>query len=660
VSKQAEYSRRWRERHPEASRAHGRTTYQSRRKKSPGFLANERERKRREYAAAVVNLRGSGDAAPFVAYDGEAVNGRYVLLASSIDHVHNPKGLSTEECFEFLYRYGGGIRVMFSFEYDVTAWLRDVPIDVLAELCAKHEATWNGWRIKHFPRRIFSLWRIGDPKFFERRYYDVWGFFQTSFLKLVETYGLADDEQLKSLTWGKSTRQSFKSSDLPRILAYTRTENRLLEQAMERLRRACDGVGWRPGMWHGPGVLADCFLREVEINQLRPPADVPRDWVNRSRFGGRIELFQRGHIGQPVYEYDLNSAYPHALRMAPDLSGRWQFTKRYKPEVFGLYRLQWSCPGAIIGPFPFRLSDGQVLFPPYGQGVYHGVEVAAALAAGAQVDIIEGVYLGKPGPRGDRPLDTDITQRYDERLRLKQAGQFAELPIKLGLNAVAGKLAQRVGSRRYENLLLAGYINAYTRAALLTAATGHESSIVAMATDAIYSLEPLPLTVGDGLGEWSLTIWQCGQFYLPGINRVLGPDGWHPKTRGFTTLDYDRLNRDLRRNPRGAPVVQTMYVPYRLSVLYPETWGAHMGEWADLSLLLDPNAGHKREWWTETGPAVAWTGKHQHSIAASIPPVAGSSSYESYPAPDEETPEELRGDLDQWAILNLIMSATDA
>ncbi len=49
------------------------------------------------------------------------------------------------------------------------------------------------------------------------------------------------------------------------------------------------------------------------------------DLANMAYYGGRFEITRTGLLDQPVYEYDIGSAYPDGMRYLPCLEhGRWE------------------------------------------------------------------------------------------------------------------------------------------------------------------------------------------------------------------------------------------------------------------------------------------------------------------------------------------------
>jgi hypothetical protein len=98
-----------------------------------------------------------------------------------------------------------------------------------------------------------------------------------------------------------------------------------------------------------------------------------------------------------------------------------------------------------------------------------------------------------------------VAPLYQERLALgkDRRGHL----LKLALNSIYGKLAQRSGSAPYHDAAAAGLITAMTRARIIEAIAHNPKAVFAVATDALFAFEPLPLDIGDDLGQWERKIW---------------------------------------------------------------------------------------------------------------------------------------------------------
>ena len=121
------------------------------------------------------------------------------------------------------------------------------------------------------------------------------------------------------------------------------------------------------------------MLQRERVQDYMPTGDDPvradMDIAIRSAYaGGSAEMFQFGNYEGPVYQYDLNSAYPYAAEFLPCLQhGRWHATEfvahRYR---FQLLNLRWSdyTHTKPIQPRFYREHDGGIIFPSEGQGWY--------------------------------------------------------------------------------------------------------------------------------------------------------------------------------------------------------------------------------------------------------------------------------------------------
>jgi hypothetical protein len=108
-----------------------------------------------------------------------------------------------------------------------------------------------------------------------------------------------------------------------------------------------------------------------------------------------------------------------------------------------------------------------------------------------------------------------VDDLYDQRRRLgpDTRGQ----PLKFGLNSLYGKLAQRSGRGPYHDAVSAGLITAATRARLIEALAQDPEAGFMLATDGVYTMRPLSLDIGDGLGQWEAKVWPDLFVVQPGV-----------------------------------------------------------------------------------------------------------------------------------------------
>lgn len=515
------------------------------------------------------------DKAEFIAVDGEGIEEmegqKYALLSSSL---HNPisrkSGLTTEECFEWLLSLKTEPRqtiVSFAFTYDCNKMLIDVPKEELEDLY-ELESCW--FRGKKFDYRIH--WTRGKSftitQYTKRWYYDskiekvksavIWdtfGFFQGSFIKAIKEYRIPlDDRERKILTEGKGSRGEFKWSDIKEVTEYNHLECDLLIKLMENLQELLRGMDIYLKRWDGAGAIAAALMQKngVKEHVFRGFSEEVEDAIMRAYFGGRSQCVQFGIFEGPIYHYDINSAYPSSYLGLPTLIGRWYSTDKYQPqEPYALYQVEWNMPHKQpLTPFPYRDDRGNIRYPHQGRGIYHAVEVAAAMIKFSKWIKVEKGWIFKP-INNHHPFAW-VQPFMNERLRLKKEGDLRHITMKLGANSIYGKTAQGItygdNLPPYQSYFWAGMITAWSRAQLLKAGIQNPSKIIMFGTDAVFSEAPLNLPIGNTLGTWEdcnlPTPMSRFELYQPGLYRMQFPDEEPTiKTRGFhqSEVDFDKL-----------------------------------------------------------------------------------------------------------------------
>ena len=531
-------------------------------RKAEGRLSYDRDKKR-EYKKRYKNFHREDR--PFVGCDGEGCGlddkGRqlYTLFRMGERELFaNGDHLGTAELLDFICDHpGGSILVGFSFGYDVTMILRDLPAKQAAKLFEKKEfgpglsryVWYKNFNIEYLSRQYFKVCRVDiirNADGTERRkvikgstriIYETFGFFQKSFVKVINEFDIGTVEQRRSIAADKERRSSFVGIT-QRERDYCALECEFLAQLMERLREYCTAAGIIPRSWNGAGKLAGALHRLHETPTRKDISEkIPLplvDFANMAYYGGRFEISRTGAIKEAVYEYDIRSAYPAAMRDLPCLlHGEW--SEASPQEITRLARgvdrrngadplFVAGCsykardPGnTLFGGLPCRSREGHLYWPLQGAGIYWSCEIASAKRLGFEVKYKSGWVYRK---QCDCKPFQWVEALYEYRKSIGGAGPG--YPIKLGINSLYGLLAQRVGAGKFTNMIWAGLITAMTRSKLNDAIALDPDAIVMLATDGVYSLRPLAgLVCGDSLGDWEaatldgLFIVQPGLYWCP-------------------------------------------------------------------------------------------------------------------------------------------------
>jgi hypothetical protein len=456
----------------------------------------------------------------------------YKLLRAGSYELYTGRPLRTEECLAFLCSLPAKpLLVGFSFGYDSTQILRELPEERQDWLFADRQANrrekggyhgnnwtyWGDYALEYIPKNYLRVGRIvrgtieleGGPirtcqiiDASVRTVYETFGFFQKSFLAALQDFDIGR-EHWELIARNKAARDSF-TRITKEIREYCRLECELLAELMETFRSICHANDLRPKTWNGAGKLS-AFLHDkystptCEAVKTVTPSGVLA-MAAEAYYGGRFEVTRIGEVRGPVYEADKVSAYPAALRALPCLlHGRWErFENADKARGLYVARVRFAHPRDVpLCGLPIRKKDGRLFWPREGTGIYWSVEIASARRLGAAIEHMGGWrYVALCDCR---PFDW-VAALFEVRRHLGKDRRG--YPLKLALNSLYGKLAQRIGNPVWSNLLWAGMITAITRAALNDAISQCPDDILMLATDAIFSRKPLLLQYGENLGEW--------------------------------------------------------------------------------------------------------------------------------------------------------------
>lgn len=488
---------------------------------------------------------------PFVAWDGEGItpeNQRrqnFVLFGNSLGYAVRADRLPTLDCLALILttarEHPNSIHVGFSFSYDAEMILADVPAKTMTILYRKGYVVYSGYRIEYKRGKWLQITkRVGDAKV-SCRIWDVWAFFSTSFVQAVREY--LPDYDVTALAADKAGRGAFRYEELDdRIVPYWREELRLTVLLMNTLRERLYAAGLKIRQWHGPGAISSYSLRTrgMAAAMCKVPVEVSR--ASQFAFaGGRFELFQIGCERRKVYAYDIRSAYPAAMVSLPNLAtGEWRRVERPgRIARFGVYRIAYT--NRVVNsvrphPFYYRSPQHLISYPNIVQGWYWSPEACLA-ASIPDAAILEGWEYDEDG---SRPFAW-IEDVYEQRAQWKREGNPSQVALKLLLNSMYGKMAQRVGWERtgdaptWHQLEWAGYTTSHARARLFRAMLEAHSrdALLGVETDGIFTREPLDLDLGQGLGQWECDQYDEMIYLQSGFYHKHADGEWSSKYRGF-------------------------------------------------------------------------------------------------------------------------------
>lgn len=521
--------------------------------------------------------------AEFIAIDSEGINlpdGRHrtiLWLASDGEQLDDISGLDSLSIFDWLldlsskYKRGKtstAIYVVYGGSYDFNQALRDLSEEDAKKVNAAGGSQGytdimlkgNRYGIKMIPRKYLTIAEYKNDAIARQiTIYDVIGFFQSTFVSAIKQWLGKDYTDLHTISEGKDARTGFNQWEMADIVRYTSAELRALVKIMNLLRSSLITLGWKIPSWHGAGAIAGAVLKAHGAKEIIG-GDLPAPALEAARhayFGGRIELFRYGYHADKIYAADINSAYPASMSELPDFSkGKWYHLRNPKisPEAipeWALLHIEWHTPKDLpLYPFAYRSGDLQkVIFPASGKNWTHRCEYAAAMkwahTTGIQIKIRELItFIPDEASKPFAWIDEYYLERQAIVAESKRTGiaNGAEKAIKLGLNSLYGKTAQKVcasGKPAYNNLFASGFITASTRSKIYDAAMRDPDACIMAATDGLFTSKPIEgidYSAQKELGKWELSEYDAGLFIQSGYYFLMEGGEWKAKTRGFDKL----------------------------------------------------------------------------------------------------------------------------
>jgi len=519
----------------------------------------------------------------FLGIDGEGqtnpLTGRHIytfLACSSADgsfqrYVKNPKGLSTEECLQFIASIPQTYRLFaYSFGYDLTKILQDIEDQPLYRLLRpelRRSPRARGGNITnpvYWPAGTRPRWSFdylngqlkvkkcikifyGTPEFEKAVViYDIWRFFQGKFTGALEDWkvpgNVTVEERaliLKNMRDMKDKRSSFDKMESEQVEAYCFEECRYMAELAEKLTQAHIDAGIPLTSYYGAGSSASAMLKKMgirdHIEQSRKIMVVSKELeraIACGFTGGRFENSIIGAVDGPLWSYDISSAYPYQTTFLPCLiHGKWELTANRRVmecarTAIVYYKLHEPERSLGWGPFPYRFGEGRekgsIAFPESGQTGWVWRE--EFLAGERLFPNAEFLHAWVYHCECDCQPFKDIPKYYRQRLAIGKEGPG--IVLKLGTNSCYGKTAQFIGGEPglFTSWIWAGMITSGCRAQILDAMALHKdlNNLLMIATDGIASRERLTMPIPRNTDTFDC-LDEKGQL----ANKPLG--GWEEK-----------------------------------------------------------------------------------------------------------------------------------
>ena len=542
------------------------------------------------------------DLRPVYALDTETdENGYITVLADSDGNYLELEDITPEKVMKFLFskRYQGSWNFFYNVTFDA-----EVILKIFGDLLYDYKKTrtltfyYGDYIIEYIPAKKIAI-RKGHHSavFFDiAQYYhqSLDKAYQNNIGELPEWYVNAKKQR------SHYTRKFYKKYP-KKVRTYCIQDCIFTKQLAEHwIKNFHNAFSFYPQRFISSGYLAEKVLinNDVYIPLFKEIPYSVNDLAWKSYYGGRFEILKRGFIGT-AHLYDINSAYPYAFANIPDITkGKWKKSKKISDDVLlGFFKIQCDIPDCkYVPPFPFRKN--RVLFPSGKFVTYCTLAELRACNDHKFYKILESYQYFDDSPI--YPYREFVESIYKKRMQFKKDDNPLQLPLKVILNSIYGKTAQRVGNR-IGNLfspVIASTITGMARAMLYEFVQKYsiERDVVSFATDSIITTKKLGMN-STNLGGFAYENSGSDVYVLQnGIYRFNGK--W--KKRGIGNL-RNRQIEHLDTVEKDGNLYQIMKVlrvnRLRTSILSDSI--NDIGKFKPVERLVNLNADKKRMWFED-------------------------------------------------------------
>lgn len=551
------------------------------------------------------NLNSSKYPKYCVGIDTETENGNIFLIADSDGNYLDGK-ITFEKIAEFLFKHEGEWIFFYNLSYDAECILKLLPENILRQYKWKKELRfqYKKYKIHYIDRRKLTISKGNHSV----SCYDIAQYYDGKSLDIVaESIGLSlDQEYLKLKKKRKIFSKWYYSRHKKQIRAYCIEDCRLTKELSEYWISIFETVfSFYPNNWISAGYLAEKVLinNDISIPLFNELQYQIQEMARNTFYGGRFELIKKGYIGE-CYLYDLNSAYPYALTTIPDITqGKWFESKKiHRRAKIGFFFIEANISDKVkIAPFPFVKKNRTICYPSGKFKTYVTLDELLMVKEDPEIKytILES-WQFIPRKNCTHPFKNFIKKQYYKRLELRQEKNPLEKAIKVVLNSIYGKMAQRTNNviGNLFNPVIASYITGFTRRQLyeFTKKNKLDNFVVAYATDSVACHKKIPSLDSKKLGKMKLD--KDGKDVIFLSNGIYKFDVWKNRGIGYDherKLEIEHLDTKIGKDGQlyiGVKSTRTTHI--KSGILYNRL--KKVGKIEEYEKKINLNSDKKRLW----------------------------------------------------------------
>lgn len=537
---------------------------------------------------------------PITAVDTETIDGIVWLIADNRGNYSFPK--TWGEVLDWLDKNELWRTTIFAWnlDYDARAILALLPEEILLELALTDFHNSPHFKIHYVPRKFLVI----TYKQHKYQFFDLMQYYGTSLNNAAKEY--LGVEKLDVDTKRLSNDEAYRRKNLNLIIKYCIRDAELTSRLGLMNVEMYAELGVHTNSWFSTGYIAGkYFLANGGIPRYHN-RDAQR-YAYYSYAGGRFECFKRGQFDE-AYKYDLTSAYPAVIATLPNLDkGKWVREQKLDYDADLIFaHVRAKTFDNYVQPLHVK-QNGLVMFPEIGE--HNRVVTKSELEVMrdyelAEIEVQDAWHFYAES--SDKPFAT-VRDMYEERAKLRKAGDKRQIVLKVVMNSLYGKFIQITPEiipdvvNKVGPLFVPAYaaeITAQTRVALLRTILEKELEPIAFFTDAIITEDKMSVP-RKTLGSWDLE--KKGELVLLGCGVYGFNDSDSPDThaRGFSIPRTENLFTLLDKHSTKTTIPFKAYKPISLgefaqqSILRQSHW---LNQWILREKRLSINFDRKRHW----------------------------------------------------------------
>lgn len=505
----------------------------------------------------------------------------------------NGRHCHSRDFFNEIFRreYEGKTFVCYNQKYEEGAILYYLDVSALKKLNKTGRCEHEGYIISVIPRKEIRI-RHGHHS---RRIYDIAPYYNSSLQRAAELYLGESKHDIET----KKFTPEYVVEHYDEIIRYCVQDSRLTKRLADRFIDTLADMNLYPKKLISTGYISAQHFRKIYDSSMR---DFYEKYPECCRFayesysGGKFEVYKRG-FGN-FHEYDINSAYPHAIANLYDLRGSICYNSRnyHASADYGFLHCNLDIQSQY-NPVVYKTKNINI-YPQGHYTAYIGKSTYEYLISrGNSVEILDAWWIET---NHQKPYEDEIMRLYQLKNQCKHRDEMKYLLIKILMNSLYGKfLAITPIYREWDdrthyylgdlaNFIYASVITESTRLQVCRICEDYPDDICAVHTDSIISSRPLPISLTAYIGGWDEKIHGDGVIIGSGVYQI----GEKNALRGF----HSKINLcELLKSTRGSMVniEHTLVKSWKLN-LFQHTDDTN--KFIDDVKILDLNFDKKRVW----------------------------------------------------------------